>query len=245
VSNAGNLHRNESGHVDFSTVPGDYRGGNPIPHGKLVNYPNPGDARDGKFDPKLGLAWRNYPRLALRYTSNEEEQRFLVNEFQNVWNKALEYGIIEMKDDGPRIGQYYYNCRVFPDKNASVTANDLVSYNVRDDSGLLVLGKPLLDFLASASIAKTLGGGVQARTINGSIFELKLFNSGYLSNGSNNIKTAETNAMRALRRQVPLYVALKRTIEMLEPIIEEVKRVNAPRRQVRVWKSTSCELENK
>jgi hypothetical protein len=97
----------------------------------------------------------------------------------------------------------------------------------------LVLGKPLLDFLTRASIARSPGGGVtgQARTINGRTFELKLYNSGYLSNGSNNIEAAETNAMRALRRQVPLYVALKRTVEMLEPIIEEVKGVNAPRRR--------------
>ncbi|MDR1643516.1 MAG: tubulin-like doman-containing protein [Clostridiales bacterium] len=236
MSRIGSCHRNESGHVDFSTLAGDNKGGNPLPHGRWVNYPNPGDARDGKYDPKRGLAWRNYPHLALRTTSNLEENLFLEGEFKETWNKGLEYEIIEMYDDGPPGETFYFKCRIFADPKGSVNVDDLEDYNVIDDNGILALGKPLLNFLAIKANEKAPGGalGGAPTTKNGKFYDLKLLDSGYLSNGSVNKINAETNAMRVLRRNVPLYVALKRSIEMLKPIIEKVNESNEPVRQQRL-----------
>jgi hypothetical protein len=220
----GSIHRNESGHVDFSTMPGDNKGGYPEPHGTMVKYPNPGDAREGKFDPKRGLAWRNYPNLALRNYGNTEINNFLAVEFMPVWNQALALGIIEMQQDS---GIYSYTCRVFADVNVD---DYLCTYDIRDNNGLLALGKPLIDFIGNIAIEKGKYRSVMnlPPTVNGKIYELKLFESGYLSKGSDNEQIAQSNAMISLRRQVPLYVALKRTIEVVKLIHDKIKKINEP-----------------
>jgi hypothetical protein len=193
-------HRNEPGHVDFSATRGDFRGGKPEPHGFLVNYPLNSDARYGKYDPLQGLAWRDYPHLALRHPPGLQETQFVKDEFQKIWDEACHRGIIQLVDNKGINPQRRFHCRcgVFPNHDIG----DLLMSDVVNENGLLMTGAELVNYLIDVKKK-------------GKRYSICILEAGYLSKGSPNETRAMENAQRALRRNVPLYIEVKKAVRLM------------------------------
>ncbi|MDR1643510.1 MAG: tubulin-like doman-containing protein [Clostridiales bacterium] len=192
------IHRNEPGHVDFSTAKGDFRGGNPEPHGYLVKYPIQSDVRQGKYEKEQGLEWRNYPRLALRKAPGLQEEEFMREEFLRIWEEACDQGVIQLMDYGDSFALKRYMCCVF---------NSDIDYLIHE------IARNRLD-LTGPKLVNHIVDDLKK----GKRYPISLWDSAYLSKGNPDIRIACKNAQRALRRNVPLYIETKKAVQLIRRI---------------------------
>ena len=169
----------------------------------------------GDFDPKTGLEWKNYPgcrcdvdaRALPEFRKDSSlEYKFLTNEFDPNFEKALEYGIIREETDSSG-GKFYK----FYDISGDGWSYDISGYNETDIYGMPLPGAPLIDYIRQLNRA---GDGMS----------VELFQNKVLTAPNAQRSDAETRkcAKRALRRNVRMYVAMKRSILRYEDMFKDI-----------------------
>ena len=175
----------------------------------------------GDFDPVIGLEWKNYPSLvhngnprlpdASGHLSAEGE--FLVREFDPLFNEALQEGIIRERQDAS--GKYYYeysNLIHLPAWNLNF---DVTTWPT-DADGLLVKGEAMFDHLAQVN-----GSNLAAITK-----PIRLLDQGAFSDPNPIQKNALDWAKRSLRKNVPMYLEVKKTLAAVKAILPNIDAEN-------------------
>lgn len=189
----------------------------------------------GDFDPVIGLEWKNYPslvhsgdpRLPNAAGHRSAEGDFLVREFDPLFNEALQEGIIRERQDTS--GKYYYeysNLIHRPEWNLNF---DVTTWPT-DADGLLLKGEDMFDHLAKVN-----GSSLAAITK-----PICLLDQGAFSDPNPVQKNALDWAKRSLRKNVPMYLEVKKTLAAVKAILPDIDKENAGR-----WEIIKKENEEK
>lgn len=171
----------------------------------------------GDFDPEIGLEWKNYPscrcnvdarNLPESRRNSSLEYRFLTNEFDSNFDKALEYGII--REDKNADGSSYY----FYDISNDGWNFDIPDYDVIDSFGMPVGGAQLIDYIRRRNGA--------ADPLRVELFRNGVFTEPHAENGQYPVGEAKRRAKRVLRRNVKMYVAMKKSILKYEERFNDI-----------------------
>ncbi len=176
----------------------------------------------GAFNPKTGLEWKNYPscrsnfdarqtRLPIDERNQNSEYRFLTTEFDAMFDKALEYGIVRKMGDAA-IG-YYYNFYdiTIPDWNYD-TANYVIIDHHQPAPGI-----PFVDFLFAQN--RVAGGGgkrIQLGGRAGILTDARIYDDAALNEAE-----PLRRAKRVMRRNVKMYIKMKQSVIKYEEIFPQ------------------------
>lgn len=189
---------------------------NAVPHMIHRNESGKGD-----FDPAIGLEWKNYPSLVHNGDPRlpdsaghlSAEGQFLLREFDPLFNEALQEGIIRERRDNS--GRYYYeysNLIHLPAWNLSFDAANWPT----DADGLLLKGQDLFAHLAQVN-----GSSLAAITK-----PILLGGQGAFSDPNPIQKNALDWAKRSLRKNVPMYLEVKKTLAAVKALIPAIDAEN-------------------
>ena len=169
----------------------------------------------GDFNPETGLEWKNYPscrcdvdarNLPQVRRASSLEYRFLTSEFDPMFDKAIEYGIVRV-ERSPEGGESYK----FYDISTQGWSYDTTGYDGMDDYGVPLPGAPLIDYI---------------RRRNGAFdgIKVELFQNPMLTNPNPSIlsEEAQKRAKRVIRRHVKMYVAMKRSVLKYEELFDGI-----------------------
>ena len=178
----------------------------------------------GDFDPAIGLEWKNYPSLvhngdprlpdASGHLSAEGE--FLVKEFDPLFNEALQAGIIRERWDNS--GRYYYEYSNLIHLPAWDLNFDVTTWPT-DADGLLLKGEAMFDHLAQ----------VNGSTLADITKPIRLLDQGAFSDPNPIQKNALDWAKRSLRKNVPMYLEVKKTLAAVKAILPDIDAENEKR----------------
>lgn len=206
---------------------------------RAVNaYAHINESGVGDYDPQNGLAWSDYPEVTRQADPRNEwlngdiskEGKFLKEQFDGIFTDAEEYGIIEQVKD--MNGQYSY---VYYDLsntrwNYSV---DLLRYPKNAD-GEYSMGQELFEYLAVKNGASLLQ--IQK--------PIKLEGQGKFSDPNPNALIALDYAKRALRKNVQMYIKIKKSVKVAQENFAVITEANEIIRKERVSqlvpKSLAC-----
>lgn len=192
---------------------------NAVPHMIHRNESGKGD-----FDPTIGLEWKNYPslvhngdpRLPDSAGHRSAEGDFLVKEFDPLFNEALQEGIIRERQDNS--GRYYYEYSNLIHLPAWDLSFDAATWPT-DADGLLLKGQDLFAHLAQVN-----GSSLAAITK-----PILLGGQGAFSDPNPIQKNALDWAKRSLRKNVPMYLEVKKTLAAVKALIPAIDAENAKR----------------
>ena len=172
----------------------------------------------GDFDPVTGIEWKNYPTcrcnidvrsLPESQKRNSLEYRFLTNEFDPMFDKAIGYGIIREKKD-PNGGVFY----TFHSIYGEGWNYDMSDYDGIDDFGMPLTGEPLIDYIRARNVGRD---GVKIELSGNEVLTKPYPISGEYTQGE-----AKKRAKRALRRNVRMYIELKRSVLKYEEMFKDI-----------------------
>ncbi|MCL1998628.1 MAG: tubulin-like doman-containing protein [Turicibacter sp.] len=174
----------------------------------------------GRFNPVEGLRWEDYPALAYRRHKMEAEKdcrenRFMREKFNVIFNQAVENGLLcpSKKEDGMFEYVFYNLTRCVPDDYKL----DLIGkYDQKDEYGRYLAGEHLINFLIDDNQS-------DKDTIKE---EVKLAYHEKLTDGKTTPEAAKEAAKRALRRHVPMYTAVKKSLRLVQAIKTDIERAN-------------------
>ncbi len=166
----------------------------------------------GDFDPETGLEWKNYPSCRSNFDARQAhlpidqriqtyEYRFLTSEFDSMFDKALEYGIVRRMGDSTT--GYYYNFYdiAIPDWNY-----DTVQYTVIVNNHPAP-GIPFVDFLFNQNNfflkppQRIELGGAEVLTAQRVYY-----------NALDNEDEPLRRAKRVIRRNIKMYIKMKQSV---------------------------------
>ncbi len=190
----------------------------------------------GAFDPEIGLAWENYPSPVYnRKVSHDgppsREEIFMREVFGPLFEKAEKYGVIRGRQTAEK--KYYYEAILLNVQSYGRTPPEptLEGYPVNSKSRIFEKGEALLDFIEKSSEG----------TIAKQIVAIKLDGQGKFSTPNENSAIARDEAMRSLRRHVPLYKAIRQSLRLIQPYADLVDLANEEQMRQR-YKLTPVEL---
>ena len=177
----------------------------------------------GIYNPETGLAWLDYPSLCLKQDPRvpdsqgkvSKEGEFFKNVIDPMFADALAKGLIAeniTEESGTK--KYSYSCYVLdnPAWDYSINFDD---YKVGED-GLYPTDDRLYAYFA--------------RNNHGSLEDVKkpirLLEQGNFNKPYPIRKIAMDRAKRALRRNVPLFLSLKRTLAKYDDVMKDIKAAN-------------------
>ena len=179
----------------------------------------------GDFDPEKGLEWAHYPeiyiekdpRLPLPGGTYSYEGRFLRTRFDPVWDEAVRLGVISEKTDAER--KYYYEFIPLTSPQMHGIAADFRADALpQDEDGLLSTGVKLIAHLFE----------IRGLNMNGFAKRVTLERTAGKFSGPNSDRARALKfAKRSLRRNVKMYLDVKKTLEILRPIYGIVEGINA------------------
>ena len=194
-------------------------------------YVHSNESGKGIYDPETGLAWLDYPSLCLKQDPREPDERgdvsregkFFINEIDHRFRKAMEKGIIveDVIEDGSG-KRYSYSCYLLNKAGWDYTV-DFDEYG-QDENGLYPTDKRLFEYFMERNHGTESDVKRKIR-----LEDQGLFNEPYPVR-----RIAMERAKRALRRNVPLYIALKKTLDRYDEVTGEIQKANAIVLQKRV-----------
>lgn len=176
----------------------------------------------GDFDPAIGLEWKNYPYLSHKRNPRTPdatgaicaEGQFLIREFDPLWEEAVKIGLIQEQQDAA--GKYfyeYYNLIHRPAWHLNFDQNTWP----KDASGLFVKGMNMFDYFANQN-GKTLADITKV---------IRLEGQGAFSEPNPKQANALDWAKRSLRKSVPMYLEVKKTLAAVKDISKHIDELNA------------------
>ena len=178
----------------------------------------------GIYNPETGLRWIDYPSLCLKQDPRlpdsqgkvSREGEFFKNVIDPMFADALSKGVItEDTVDAGGTKKYSYSCYLMdnPGWDYSINFDD---YSTGED-GLYPTDDRLYMYFA--------------RNNHGSLEDVKkpirLLEQGNFNEPYPNRKIAMDRAKRALRRNVPLFIALKKTLSKYDDVTKAIREANA------------------
>lgn len=178
----------------------------------------------GIYNPETGLRWVDYPSLCLKQDPRlpdsqgkvSREGEFFKNVIDPMFADALSKGVItEDTVDAGGTKKYSYSCYLMdnPGWDYSINFDD---YSIGED-GLYPTDDRLYMYFA--------------RNNHGSLEDVKkpirLLEQGNFNEPYPNRKIAMDRAKRALRRNVPLFLALKKTLSKYDDVTKAIREANA------------------
>lgn len=171
----------------------------------------------GDFNPETGLEWRNYPSLTYRRNPRlldrnggfSMEGQFLLKEFDPIWKEAVELGIIHERQDAN--GKYYYeyyNLVHEPAWDLGFNPNTWPT----DGIGTYVEGEGMYAYLAEKNHC----------TLADITKRIHLEGQGIFSEPNPNRDIALDFAKRSLRKNVPMYLQVKKTLHAVKAITARI-----------------------
>lgn len=185
----------------------------------------------GLYDPETGLAWLDYPSLCLKQNPREpneqgvvsREGQFFINKIDDMFRKAMDKGIIEEKvteDGGGK--KYSYSCYLLNKAGWDYTV-DFDEYG-QDEEGLYPTDMRLFEYF----MKRNHGSEYDVKR------DIRLEDQGEFNKPHSVRRIAQERAKRALRRNVPLFLALKKTLAKYDEVTGEIQKANAVVLQKRV-----------
>lgn len=176
----------------------------------------------GDFDPATGLEWKNYPSLSHKRNPRTPdatgaicaEGQFLLREFDPLWEEAVKIGLIQERQDVS--GKYfyeYYNLIHLPEWKLNFDQNTWP----KNADGLFVKGMNMFDYFAN-QYGKTLADITMV---------IRLEGQGAFSEPNPNRANALDWAKRSLRKNVPMYLEVKKTLAAVKDISKRIDDLNA------------------
>lgn len=176
----------------------------------------------GDFDPAIGLEWKNYPSLSHKRNPRTPdatgaicaEGQFLIREFDPLWEEAVKIGLIQERRDAA--GKYfyeYYNLIHRPAWHLNFDQNTWP----KDANGLFVKGMNMFDYFANQN-GETLANITKV---------IRLEGQGAFSEPNPNQANALDWAKRSLRKNVPMYLEVKKTLAAVKDISKHIDELNA------------------
>ena len=178
----------------------------------------------GIYNPETGLRWIDYPSLCLKQDPRlpdsqgkvSREGEFFKNVIDPMFADAISKGVIT-KDtvDAGGTKKYSYSCYLMDNPSWDYSIN-FDEYEAGED-GLY----PMDDRLYSYFAKKNHG------TLDNVKKSIRLLEQGNFSEPYPNRKIAMDRAKRALRRNVPLFIALKKTLAKWDDVTKVIREANA------------------
>ena len=176
----------------------------------------------GIYDREDGLAWEDYPALALTRnprlpdpaTGRVSREGQFFEKLDDFFDKAMKKGVIKENHD-PDNKKYSYSCFILdkPGWNYEVKLDD---YDVRNADGCYVIGEPVFAYLAEKN--KSSLQEIEQK--------VALQQQGSFNDPTEDQDVAKDRAKRALRRNVPQYIGIKRTLKLWEGIVAKLEEEN-------------------
>jgi hypothetical protein len=188
------------------------------------------ESGSGIYDPETGLAWEDYPALAMKNDVRlpdpatgriSREGLFIRDRLDPFFEEALKYGIIARKQN-PN-GEYYYECYCLCRLGWDYTF-DLEDYQQFNPDRTYQTGTALLSYIASRN-SSTLASITRPVALSG---------QGNFSQPVANPALALDMAKRSLRRDVIMYRDIKTTLSNLMPVLRAIDNRNTAIKQARV-----------
>ena len=185
----------------------------------------------GLYDPETGLTWLDYPSLCLKQDPREPDEqgnvsregKFFRNIIDDMFQKAMDKGIIveDVTEDGSG-KKYSYSCFLLNKAGWDYTV-DFDEY-AQDEDGLYPMDIRLFRYFMERNHGNETDVKRKIR-----LEDQGLFNEPYPVR-----RIAMERAKRALRRNVPLFLALKKTLAKYDEVTGEIQKANAVVLQKRV-----------
>ncbi len=196
------------------------------------------ESGEGDYNMQTGLAWENYPEICRQRDPRNElvngkissEGRFLREQLDPLFKLAEEYGIIEkVKDDGTNLYSYVYYDIIQSNWDYTI---DKKQYPKEGD--YYPLGKALVQYLATKN--ETALDSIKKPVI--------LQDQGRFSDPQVDPEIALDYAKRSLRKNVPMFLKVKKAVRIAksccEQLIEENKNIRREAISKLVPRSIAC-----
>ena len=179
----------------------------------------------GIYDPDTGLAWKDYPALCLRQDPRERtaqgvitrEGNFFLNTIDPMFKEAMEKGVIvENVTDDNGVKKYSYSCFRMDQKGWDYTI-DFDRFRPDPETGLYPTDERMYRYFAEKN-----NDSVDKVLSDITLLQMAGFNAPYPDR-----RIAMERAKRALRRNVPLFLALKTTLKRYDEVTKEIQAENA------------------
>lgn len=181
------------------------------------------------YDPEEGLAWVDYPEITKpvgyrdpRQMDNtgkiSREGQFLLDKLDPLFERALKQHIIE-REYTPQGYTYWYYDLTMQGWNYDFD----LRFCPRDDEGYYAKGSELFDMIAQNNQR--------------SLLEMKhqvMIDNPKFNDATTDELRAIDRAKRALRKNVPMFIAVKRSVEKAESMFAEIDVANEKLRQDRI-----------
>lgn len=191
------------------------------------------------FDPATGLEWKDYPYLSHERNPRtpdavgniSAEGKFLREKLDPLWNEAVEAGVIQEKTDAN--GKYYYEYSNLIHLPAWDLSFDAATWPT-DADGLLLKGQDLFAYFANR----------HGKTLQEITKPIRLEDQGAFSMPNPNRVNALDWAKRSLRKNVPMYLEVKKTLAAVKALIPAIDAENE-KRKTSIFAAKAAELAPK
>ena len=184
------------------------------------------ESNKGIYNKETGLTWRDYPALLLKQNprlpsphdgSISKEGKFYLNELDPLFETALNLGVIKenvTNKDGETL--YSYSCYLMNKPGWDYTVS-FTDYTEKDKDGLYLTGESLFRYFERKNHRN---GDLEYQ-------EIALLLQGKFNDPHPDRRIAIDRAKRALRRNVPQFIAIKNTVQKYLKVTEEIRSENA------------------
>lgn len=181
------------------------------------------------YDPETGLAWRDYPELTKPVNGRDPRQPdaigrvspegiFMRDVLDPLFEKALQHHIIEREKTAQGYQYWYYDLTI-PSWNYAVD----LRFCPKDADGYYSKGAALFNQIAQDNKG----------TLQDMKHEVMINNPGF-NDATTDADRALDRAKRALRKNVPMFIAVKRSVLKAEELFREIDTANEQLRQQRI-----------
>lgn len=191
-------------------------------NGMRTGYLHRNESGKGDFNPTDGLEWKNYPGLSHQHAPRTPDPTtgslcaegvFLRDQLDPLWDKAVKMGVIRERQDSSNKYYYeYFNLIHLPEWNLTFDQNN---WPMNADN-LFVKGDAMFKQFATMN-----GKSLQDITKT-----IRLENQGAFSEPNPKRENALDWAKRSLRKNVPMYLEVKKTVAKIEGIVQKIDSLN-------------------
>lgn len=181
------------------------------------------------YDPETGLAWVDYPEITkpMGYRDSRQmdntgrisrEGQFLINVLDPLFEKALKQHIIEREQTQQGYTYWYYDLTV-----QGWNYDFDLRFCPRDNEGYYAKGAKLFEMIAQNN----------QKLLSDMKHQVMIDNPGF-NDETTDADRALDRAKRALRKNVPMFIAVKRSVQKAENMFADIDAANEKLRQDRI-----------